>query len=148
MTYCHKDRLIACFVRWRWGILVLYLVWSFLPVSVTGLFEGVRYNIVTTTLWMMLVMGMGFGWGKHRLKREHSYGFYLYHMVVINFVIGVLNIERFASVEEGVWVFVLVTGAIMVMGLLSEYFVEYRISKALEKRMLSNEGYRQGRAGR
>ena len=135
MVYFFRDRFLPVFRRWKWLFIVIYTIWGFMPGKITGIFEGVRYNLVTTMLLMCAVFSVGFGFGKHRFKTDYSYAFYLWHMVVINFIyhhfiksLGV-NLEMF-----GVMLFVIVV--ISVIAYASVQFVDKRLCVALQKRLL------------
>lgn len=96
MCYWHRDRLIPLLMRYCIPLCIIYTLWNILPDAVTdGIGGGVRYNVVTTILLMMTLISVGFRMGRHRMKREWSYHFYLYHMVVINFFVH--NITGSAS---------------------------------------------------
>ncbi|MBE6013778.1 MAG: acyltransferase [Lachnospiraceae bacterium] len=91
MCYEHRETLIPIFLYIRIPALLVYLVWNFLPENFKSFAGGVRYNIITTLLLMICVISFGFSFGKHRVKREWSYHFYLYHMVVINFFVQMVT---------------------------------------------------------
>ncbi len=95
MCYWHRDKLIPLFQKYCIPLCIVYTLWSFLPESLTGVLQGIRYNTGTSLLLMMAVLSIGFRAGRHRLKREWSYHFYLYHMVIINFFVH--NVVRNVS---------------------------------------------------
>lgn len=132
-VYYQRDRIIPFIVRYRWAFVVAYFVWALLvPDSVRMLFSGMRYNLVTTVLLLLMVMGLGFSFRK-RLRSDYSYSFYLYHMVVINFIIH--NIcRRFAS--PGTFVLVLTVSflAIGTLAVLSHRYVAGSLTRANQRK--------------
>lgn len=135
MVYYHKDKIIPFLTRY-WGILaIIYLIWNFVPNSVLKYLEGVRYNVVTTILLMCLVIAVGFAFGRHRFKTDYSYGFYLYHMVVINFIYHMF-VQKIDSVWLLIPLLILSSVIIWLLGALSQKFVDRKIGTYWQKRVL------------
>lgn len=88
MCFYYKNKIVPYLADKWFPISMIYVVWSLLPSQIADFVGGgVRYNVITTILLMLLVMSVGYRLGKHRVKYEISYHFYLYHMVVINFIV-------------------------------------------------------------
>ncbi|WP_162011061.1 acyltransferase family protein [Streptococcus sp. S784/96/1] len=127
MLYYFKDRLIPLILRYKWWIVSLYIIWSLLPTSIRFVFSGVRYNVVSTLLLLITLIVVGYGFGKHRLKTDYSYAFYLYHMVVINFVK-----DRFhPTIDTGVEAVLIFLLIVLVTSVLS-----YGSVQLLDKRLI------------
>lgn len=93
--------------------------------------EGIRYNAGTTVLLMMTLISIGYRAGRHRMKREWSYHFYLYHMVVINFFVH--NISRNASGITQMLVLLMLTFSITVIAaVFSGGFIDGIVSKNIQ----------------
>lgn len=135
MVYFFRDRFLPVFCRFRWLFIAIYVVWSLLPGNITGVFEGVRYNIVTTLLLMCAVFSVGYGFGKHRLKTDYSYAFYLWHMVVINFFYHRFFQSFGTAPEMAGWMAVqlAITGA---LAWLSVQLVDKRLCRKLQSALL------------
>lgn len=86
MVYFFRQRFLPVFHSLKWVFITVYILWSMLPEKYIDVFQGVRYNFVTTLLLLCAVFSIGYGFGKHRFKTDYSYAFYLWHIVVINFV--------------------------------------------------------------
>ena len=58
------------------------------------LFDGILYNIITTLLIAAVIFAFAFC-GNWRLKKDLTFGFYLYHMVFINLALhlGLTSLE-------------------------------------------------------
>ena len=81
----HKDKLISNLRKFKWWILAAYVIWKLFEMFTpyTQILDGVLYNVVTTLLMGMVVLGFGFT-ASWRAPMDITYGFYLYHMVFIN----------------------------------------------------------------
>lgn len=134
--YRYGDVVIPKLVRLRTAFLALYIAWQYaVPAQIRQLFEGIRYNIVTTTLLICVVASIGFS-TRYRMKREWSYSFYLYHIVVINALI-----QTFAPSLSGIfdvfrW-FLLTALCTCVCAILSHYLVAVKLTGVLEFRLIS-----------
>ena len=134
-VYYNRDRIIPRLVQCRWGLFIFYLAWQYvIPSQILKLFGGIRYNLITTVLMLFTLIGIGFSY-KKRLSQDYSYSFYLYHMVIINFIIN--NIRReFTSIGEGIAVFVITMVLIGFLAVLSHRYVAGKLTKQLEKNLL------------
>lgn len=87
-AWCFRDQIIPALEKLRWVILPAFILWKLAEnhLQFPHIFDGVMYNTVTTLLTALLILGFGFSF-KWRMKRDLTYGFYLYHMVFINIAI-------------------------------------------------------------
>lgn len=133
--YYNRDKLILVIVRMKWKLAALYLIWQYMaPGAVVKIFEGIRYNLITTLLMLLMMTGLGFSF-KKRLKQDYSYSFYLYHMVVINFINH--NIcKEFNSTGQFVITFIGTIVIIAILAILSHRYIEEGLTKKIEKRLL------------
>lgn len=133
LCYLYRDKVIPLFKKWWKLLMIIYILWSFVPEEFSSRLNGVRYNVLTTFMLMIWVMGIGYSFGKHRLKHEISYHFYLYHMVVIN-----VFVHNFfggsVSVLQGVIYFVLIFVLILLLAVFSERVVDGIVVKKLVTR--------------
>ena len=135
MTYYFRDSIVT-FLEEHTGVIVLiYFVWSFIPEKWTGVFQGPRYNIVTTLLLICAVFAIGYHFGRHRFKIDYSYAFYLYHMVVIN-VIRHMWIENITTATEFIIVFLVAVLSTVFLGWLSVSLVDKKIGAKWQKGLL------------
>ena len=136
--YYHRDKLIPLMIRGRWIAAAVYLLWQYaVPKQAAEIFSGIRYNAVTTFLLLLCVTGFGFCCVK-RFRKDYSYSFYLYHMVVINFVIH--NIfPRMENTAQTVICFIAVTAATGILAVLSRHYIAGMLTEKLEKRFLKRE---------
>ena len=134
IVYYNRDMLIPVFIKIRWAVLALYILWRYaVPSSIKELFGGIRYNLVTTIFVLALVTGFGFAYHK-RFKKDYSYSFYLYHMVVINFVINnvMSRFENSGQMIVVLTVCILATGA---FAFLSHRLVAEQLAHKVKKRL-------------
>lgn len=134
-VYYNRDRLIPMFTKTKWMFVGAYLIWQFVvPSQIVKAFGGIRYNVVTTTLMLLMITGIGFSFNK-RLKQDYSYSYYLYHMVVINFVIN--NVVRILT-SNGQCILTLM-GSIVSIGIfavLSHKYVAGTLTAKIEGKLL------------
>lgn len=134
--YYNRDSLIWGIVKLKWIILVLYCLWQYIvPNDIVILFDGIRYNLVTTILLVFLVAGFGFSWNK-RLGQDYSYSFYLYHMIVINFIINNICNRFFSIGQLALWL-VLSTSTICVLALFSHNYIANNLARKIEIKLKS-----------
>ena len=143
-VYSYGEVIVPKLVRLRAAFLALYLAWQYaIPAQILQYFEGIRYNIVTTALLLCLVTSFllclvtSFGFSvRYRMKREWSYSFYLYHMVVINALI-----QTFAPSLSGtfdVFRWLLLTALLTCACAISSHcLVARKLTGALESRLLN-----------
>jgi len=133
--YYYRDKIITPIVKIKWAFVLMYLVWQyFVPSSIVLAFEGIRYNLVTTLLMLLMFAGIGFSFEK-RLSQDYSYSFYLYHMVVINFMVN--NICReFASAVQFSISLVASVIIIGILAILSHKYIAGSFTKIIEKKLL------------
>lgn len=140
MLYYHRDFYIPALAKhWR-GICLLYIVWSFLvPEKIRALFEGVQYNVITTLLLMCMTMSVGYAFGRRRMKHDYSYGFYLYHMVVINFIYHVF-LQDISSVPQFFLVIIIAAAGAAILGYVLQIQFDKRVVKRWQNRVLGRCG--------
>lgn len=133
-VYRYGDVVIPKLIRFRAAFLALYIVWQYaVPAQISQLFEGVRYNIVTTALLICVVALFGFS-VKYRIRREWSYSFYLYHMVVINALIQIFAPLLSDMWDVFRWLLVAALGT-CICAVLSHHLIAVRLTGALESRL-------------
>ena len=143
MVYNFRERLIPFFVRYKWIIILLYTVWELLPDKISDYACGIRYNVVTTLLLMCTVFAVGYGFGKHRVKTDYTFAFYLYHIVVINLVVE-LGITSITNPFVFITVFASELIAIMILSCFSAHVIEKKVSNALLKKALVYRSIKNG----
>ena len=132
----HRDRIIPTLQKRKWIFLVIYVIWKVMENRLTfpHVLDGVLYNTVTTLLMAVLIFAFAFC-GTCRVKMDLTYGFYLYHMVVINLLLhyGVTSLEP-------LWKGGLLTVGIAIVSLacawLSQRYVEIPAVRVMKKRRL------------
>lgn len=134
-VYYNRDRIIPIIVKVKWVLVAAYLIWQyFVPIKIVNVFDGIRYNLITTLLMLLMLTGIGFSF-KKRLSQDYSYSFYLYHMVVINFIINNVCKEFHST---GQFIVFLMTSiiAIGILAVLSHRYVAGSVTSIIEKRLL------------
>lgn len=134
-VYYNRHRLIPKLTKMKWFFVTTYLIWQFVvPSTIVKTFGGIRYNVVTTILMLLMFTGIGFSFNR-RLNQDYSYSYYLYHMVVINFVINNL-LRTFAS--NGQFILTLITSMVTIgiLAALSHKYVAGTITTKIEKKLL------------
>ena len=135
--YLYRDKAIPLFVKWWKPLTVLYILWGLLPEKYTDVLNGVRYNVLTTFMLMSIVIGLGYSFGKVRVKHEISYHFYLYHMVVINIFVHNFFDGR-VGILEGFMYFSLTLAFTSIFAVFSERIVDGYIVNKLVSRHAKN----------
>lgn len=134
-VYYNRDKLIPAITKMKKIFVAAYLIWQFVvPNSIVKAFGGIRYNVVTTTLMLLMVTGIGFSFNR-RFRQDYSYSYYLYHMVVINFVINNM-IRTFSS--NGAFILTLI-GSMVTIGILavlSHKYVAGTLTEKIEEKLL------------
>ncbi len=129
----HRDAIIPALKKWKWVVLAVYIAWKLMEnhLAFPHIFDGVLYNTVTTLLVAALIFAFGFC-GNWRLKKDLSFGFYLYHMVFINLAVHL----GYRSLEPATTGMLLVLGialATLVTAWLTQRYVEAPCTKLLLK---------------
>lgn len=133
--YYNRDRLIPVFTKLKWLFVALYLIWQFVvPSPIVKVFGGVRYNVVTTILMLFMFTGIGFSFNR-RFRQDYSYSYYLYHMVVINFMINNM-VRTFDSNGQFILTLITFMVTIDILAVLSHKYVAGTITKKNEKKLL------------
>ena len=134
-VYYNRNRIIPLIVKLKWVFMAVYLLWQYLvPNSIVKLFDGVRYNLITTLLMLLMLTGIGFSY-KKRLKQDYSYSFYLYHMVVINFIINNVCGELTSVRQFVITFFASITG-IGILAVLSHKYIAGSLTKKIKNKFL------------
>lgn len=134
-VYYNREKIIPTIVRFKWVFVIAYLMWQYvIPGSIVKTFGGIRYNIFTTVLMLLMIIGIGFSFTK-RFRQDYSYSFYLYHMVVINFVINNL-FKGFASAGQFLITLICSIIAIGILAVLSRRYVAGSLTGRIENRLL------------
>lgn len=133
-AWYHRDLWIPLCRKNKWWLLIAYAAWKLMENHLVfpHLLDGVMYNTVTTLLVCTLVLGFGFS-GHWRMKRDLTYGFYLYHMVILNLVLH-YGQNRVQPLWLLVVIAVLVAGTTVCCAWLSQRFVEFPAGKLLRKK--------------
>lgn len=135
MMYYFKDRLIPILIKFFWPTVVIYCIWMNLPPSIVVWTNGVRYNIVTSVILMCMVIGIAYRFGKHRVKTDYSYSFYLYHMVVINMTYHLI-MKDFSSIIVAVVAFLIQFVIILILAYVSVNVIDKKINVPLERKII------------
>ena len=129
--WIYRDRIIPALEKVRWLILPVFVLWKLAEIHLPfpHLFDGVMYNTVTTLLTALLIFAFGFRL-KWRMKRDLTYGFYLYHMVFINIVIH-LGCRTLGWNLQSAAVMLCITVLPILTAWLSQKFMETPIAKRM-----------------
>ena len=92
---------------------------------------------------MCTVFAVGYGFGKHRVKTDYTFAFYLYHIVVINLVVE-LGVTSITNPLVFITVFVSELIAIIILSYFSAHVIERRVSNALLNKALLNRSNKNG----
>ena len=144
-AYYHREKVLPFCVKWVWLFVPVYTLWQFMPDSVQNAVMLVRYDAVSTILLLLMVIGLGYRFGKHRMKTDYSYAFYLYHMVVINVVYHVIT----KSVTSACLCVVYTAGilaATLALAFFSVQIVDKRIAAASQRKVLAGGSSRKASA--
>ena len=82
--YAYRERIIPLISQNFLKIALAYYIWHSLNVLVFRVDLGHYSNVISGIFVSVLTMSGAYYFGKIRLKRELSYGLYIYHMIVIN----------------------------------------------------------------
>lgn len=118
VLYHERNTWLKWLSRQALGILVLYVICRFFAVNKVG---GYYCDIVTSVLLPILTISIAYALGKHRLKFDISYHMFLYHWIVLNFLIATDIITKF-TVMPMIMIYVGITLAVTV----SMYTLEKR----------------------
>ena len=129
LTWYHREVLIAALAKVKWYLLSAYVLWKFAEIYLPfpHLLDGVLYNTVTTLLLVAAIFGFAFEY-HWRNRCDLTYGFYLYHMVIINVVVQ-------CGYHTAGWLLtLLIAAATLVCAYLSQRWIEQPIAKRICKR--------------
>lgn len=133
-AWCFRNQLIAVLEKLRFVILPVFILWKIAEntLQFPHIFDGVMYNTITTLLTALLVFAFAFTF-KLRMKKDLTYGFYLYHMVFINIAVHQGHKVLGLNWQSGV-VILAVTVLPILFAWLSQKFVENPAAKLVEKK--------------
>lgn len=125
----HRDAIIPFLTRFKWVLAVAYVAWKFAEIylSFPHVLDGVLYNTVTTLLLAGVLFGFSF-MRKWRAPIDLTYGFYLYHMIIINIVV------ELGYTSAGWLLTLLIAATTILCAWLSQVLVEKPCVKLLKKR--------------
>lgn len=134
VVWYHRETVIPVFQKRRWLILMGYVIWKWMEnhLAFPHIFDGVLYNTVTTLLMAAVIFAFAFC-GSWRMKRDLTYGFYLYHMVVINLLLH-FGIRSLAPLWKGGILTAGIVIATLILAWLSQRYIEIPAVKRLTKR--------------
>lgn len=132
--YYHREKLVPVMIKHKYYLIIMYFVWQYmLPSDFISIFESIRYNLVTTVIMLCMFTGIGFSY-QWRSKEDYSYSFYLYHIVVINFVIN--NIGKDFTPVEYIILFACCFMAIAILAIISRTYVAGSLTRKFEEKIL------------
>lgn len=82
--YAKQKEAVPFLRKYFWILIVLFVVWHFINSIYIHLKFGQYTNIFKGILISLVTISAAYKFGKHRIKREISYGLYIYHMVIVN----------------------------------------------------------------
>lgn len=134
VAWYHRNTVITVLRKYKWWILSAYVVWKVMEnhLEFPHIFDGILYNTVTTLLIAMVIFAFAFC-GCWRMKKDLTYGFYLYHMVVINLLLH-FGIQTLEPLWQGTVLTVGVAGVTLICAWLSQRYIETPAVKRLKKR--------------
>lgn len=132
--YYHRDKLIPVLEKYRWALLAGYIFWKIGEnhLQFPHIFDGVLYNTVTTALMALVVLSFAFTF-RWRVKRDYTYGFYLYHMVFINIAIE-LGCGTLCFDLSGILLMTGLIAAAVLCAVLSQKFIENPAARLAAKK--------------
>lgn len=133
-VWYYRASLIPALQKRKWLLLLSYIIWKLMEdhLGFPHVFDGVLYNTVTTLLLGAVLFAFAFC-GSWRMRKDLTFGFYLYHMVFIN-----LALHLGVTTLTPLWKGFLVTGCIVLATLLCAWlslrYVEIPAAKLLKKK--------------
>lgn len=86
LLYRHRERAVPALAKAFPALLSAFVVYKSCWLLLGWQVPGYYADILTSLLLPLAVIGGAYRFGKHRLKREISYGIFLYHWPLINLV--------------------------------------------------------------
>ncbi len=134
VAWYHRDTIVPALQKCKWYILFAYVAWKLMEnhLAFPHIFDGVLYNTVTTLLMAALIFAFAFC-GALRMKKDLTYGFYLYHMVFINLLLhfGITSLE---PLWKGGLLTIGIAAVTLLCAWLSQRFIENPAAKLLKKK--------------
>lgn len=133
-AWCFRDRIIPALEKLRWIILAAFVLWKLAEIffRLPHIFDGVMYNTVTTLLTALLIFGFAFTF-RWRMKKDLTYGFYLYHMVFINVAVH-LGHKTLGYNWQSAFVVLAVVALPLLTSWLSQTLIENPAAKLYKKK--------------
>lgn len=77
-----RQKMMSALKRAFWPLLCVYFVLESVPMQIPGYYT----NIVTSVMIPFMAIGCGYCLPEIRLKRDLSYGMFLYHWIILNII--------------------------------------------------------------
>lgn len=133
-AWYHRDTIISKLERKRWILLLSYVLWKVCEksFSFSQLFDGAMYNTAEIVLLGMIVIAFGFR-KTFRLKNDYTYGFYLYHRILINILVE-FGIDSVSTIQEGILITIIVAAITLFISIVSQNIVAVPINRMLRSK--------------
>lgn len=138
VVWYHRDAIIPALKKAKWFILVAYVAWKLMEnhLAFPHTVDGILYNTVTTLLMCAVIFAFSF-LGSWRMRRDYTFGFYLYHMVFVNLVYH-FGFATLVPLWKGALTVLGVSVVTLLCAVLSKRFVEDPAARLLTKRGRKN----------
>ena len=80
LIYEYRDKMLPLLVRFWYIPLVLYYAVKIWDIDITGTY----INPLSGALLLLTVFALGYRFSRISIRRDYSYGLYLYHMIIVN----------------------------------------------------------------
>ncbi len=128
----HREKLLPFLKNNKWQFSFLYCLWTILGFfGLTSFFEGIHYNVISTLLLVCVVFGFSFS-GSWRMPHDYTYGFYLYHMVIINIFIEFSFNSLLSPWQCALLLFMIFTLSSL-LAILSHHLIEVNLTTIIKK---------------
>ena len=89
LVYEYRSKILPLLVRFWYIPLVLYYIVVIWNIDI----KGTYINPLSGILLLLTIFALGYRFNNVSIKRDYSYGMYLYHMVIVNILLqtGLLN---------------------------------------------------------
>lgn len=118
LVYEYREKLLPVLTNFWYIPLGLYYVVRIFRIDITGTY----INPLSGILLLITVFALGYRFNRISIKRDYSYGLYLYHMVTINIILH-------AGILSGIWAALSVVGISLIVSALSSEFVKWLINE-------------------
>lgn len=125
IVYVYREFLLEKLEKYFWcfGIIYALIHWG---LALDLRFAWKYINPISSFLIMSIAIGAAFKFGNHRLKMDLSYGIYLWHLPVFDFIHVVLGVKYSLSYLLMVWIITFVIAGVSNLGVekpISRYMV-------------------------